>query len=62
MGADYCEVASEAAADPPSSSAASATRESMRARVGNSPEAEFQTALGEIDKIARIRLGDVLAP
>lgn len=34
----------------------------MRARVGNSPEAEFQTALGEIEKIARIRLGDVLAP
>lgn len=34
----------------------------MRARVGNTSEAEFQTALGEIEKIARIRLGDVLAP
>ncbi len=32
----------------------------MRARSANSPEQEFQTALGEIEKIARIRLGDVL--
>lgn len=32
----------------------------MQARSGNSPEQEFQTALGEIVKIARIRLGDLL--
>jgi 2-oxo-4-hydroxy-4-carboxy-5-ureidoimidazoline decarboxylase len=34
----------------------------MRARVSATPEAEFQTALAEIEKIARIRLGDVLDP
>ncbi|MEO6244314.1 MAG: 2-oxo-4-hydroxy-4-carboxy-5-ureidoimidazoline decarboxylase [Opitutaceae bacterium] len=32
----------------------------MATRVGNSPEAEFQTALGEIGKIARLRLEDFL--
>ncbi len=30
----------------------------MQARLGNSPETEFQTALGEIEKIARLRLDD----
>lgn len=34
----------------------------MQKRSGNSPDHEFQTALGEIEKIARIRLGDVLHP
>ncbi len=32
----------------------------MQSRVGNSPEAEFATALGEIEKIARLRLDDAL--
>jgi 2-oxo-4-hydroxy-4-carboxy-5-ureidoimidazoline decarboxylase len=32
----------------------------MQQRVGNSPDAEFNTALGEIEKIARLRLQDVL--
>jgi 2-oxo-4-hydroxy-4-carboxy-5-ureidoimidazoline decarboxylase len=32
----------------------------MRTRVSQAPEQEFQTALAEIEKIARIRLGDVL--
>lgn len=32
----------------------------MRARIENSPEREFQTALGEIEKIAQLRLQDVL--
>jgi 2-oxo-4-hydroxy-4-carboxy-5-ureidoimidazoline decarboxylase len=32
----------------------------MRARVRNSPEVEFQTALREIEKIAQLRLNDVL--
>ena len=32
----------------------------MRARITNSPEAEFATALGEIEKIARLRLDDLL--
>jgi 2-oxo-4-hydroxy-4-carboxy-5-ureidoimidazoline decarboxylase len=32
----------------------------MRSRVGNTPEAELSTALGEIAKIARIRLGEAL--
>lgn len=32
----------------------------MQVRTQNSVEQEFQTALGEIEKIARIRLGDVL--
>lgn len=32
----------------------------MQARLGNPPEAEFATALGEIEKIARLRLEDVL--
>ena len=34
----------------------------MQTRVNHAPEQEFQTALGEIEKIARIRLGDVLHP
>lgn len=34
----------------------------MQARIGNPPEAEFQAALGEIEKIARLRLEDVLKP
>jgi len=33
---------------------------SMRARLGNSPEAELSTALGEIAKIARLRLNDAM--
>jgi len=33
----------------------------MRARIGNSPEAELSTALGEIAKIARLRLGEAIA-
>lgn len=32
----------------------------MRTRLANSPEAEFAAALGEIEKIARLRLDDVL--
>ncbi len=32
----------------------------MEARTGNSPECEFDTALGEIEKIAGLRLQDVL--
>lgn len=32
----------------------------MRQRVGNSPAEEVETALREIEKIARIRLGDIL--
>jgi 2-oxo-4-hydroxy-4-carboxy--5-ureidoimidazoline (OHCU) decarboxylase len=32
----------------------------MQARSGNSPEQEFQTALGEIEKIAQLRLNDYL--
>lgn len=32
----------------------------MRTRSANEAEAEFQTALGEIEKIARLRLEDVL--
>lgn len=32
----------------------------MRARLSNSPGDEFQTALGEIEKIARLRLNDLL--
>lgn len=34
----------------------------MQSRLNNSPEQEFQTALGEIEKIARLRLDDVLKP
>lgn len=33
----------------------------MRARIGNTSEQEFQTALGEIEKIAQLRLNDFLA-
>ena len=33
---------------------------SMRARLGNTPEAELSTALGEVAKIARLRLGEAL--
>lgn len=32
----------------------------MQARLGNTAEVEFATALGEIEKIARLRLDDVL--
>lgn len=32
----------------------------MQARLHGSPEEEFQTALGEIEKIAQLRLNDVL--
>ena len=32
----------------------------MRQRIANSPEAEFHAALGEIEKIAWLRLGDIL--
>ena len=38
----------------------SAILSAMQARVTNLPNAEFQTALGEIEKIARLRLDDVL--
>ncbi len=38
----------------------SAILTAMQTRVGNSPELEFQTALDEIEKIARLRLDDVL--
>jgi 2-oxo-4-hydroxy-4-carboxy-5-ureidoimidazoline decarboxylase len=34
---------------------------SMRARLGNGPEAELSTALGEIAKIARLRLDETMA-
>ena len=33
----------------------------MRSRVGNTPEAELSTALDEIAKIARLRLGEAIA-
>ena len=32
----------------------------MQSRLGNSPDAEFLTALGEIEKIAQLRLQDFL--
>ncbi len=32
----------------------------MQSRLGNSSEAEFQTALGEVEKIALLRLNDLL--
>jgi 2-oxo-4-hydroxy-4-carboxy-5-ureidoimidazoline decarboxylase len=38
----------------------SAILAAMQARGGNSPEQEFQTALGEIEKIAQLRLNDLL--
>jgi 2-oxo-4-hydroxy-4-carboxy-5-ureidoimidazoline decarboxylase len=34
--------------------------QAMQARIGNTPEAEFSTALGEIEKIAWLRLEDFL--
>ena len=34
----------------------------MQARSANPPETEFATALGEIEKIARLRLNDLLKP
>jgi len=40
----------------------SAILTAMQARGGNSPEQEFQTALGEIEKIAQLRLNDYLKP
>lgn len=39
----------------------SAILAAMQTRGSNSPEAEFATALGEIEKIASLRLDDVLA-
>lgn len=38
----------------------SAILASMQTRIGNSAEVEFATALGEIDKIAQLRLNDLL--
>jgi len=38
----------------------SAILTAMQERGGNSPEQEFQTALGEIEKIAQLRLNDLL--
>jgi 2-oxo-4-hydroxy-4-carboxy-5-ureidoimidazoline decarboxylase len=38
----------------------SAIVSAMRTRLANPPEKEFQTALGEIEKIAALRLGDAL--
>lgn len=38
----------------------SAILAAMESRVGNSPDAEFSTALGEIEKIAQLRLQDWL--
>jgi 2-oxo-4-hydroxy-4-carboxy-5-ureidoimidazoline decarboxylase len=35
---------------------------SMRSRLGNTPEAELSTALGEIAKIAKLRLGEAVKP
>ncbi len=40
----------------------SAILTAMQARSGNSPEQEFRTALGEIEKIAQLRLNDCLKP
>jgi 2-oxo-4-hydroxy-4-carboxy-5-ureidoimidazoline decarboxylase len=40
--------------------AKAAILDAMRTRVGHAPDAEFATALGEIEKIARLRLQDVL--
>lgn len=39
----------------------SAILAAMQARSHNSPETEFTTALGEIEKIAKLRLDDLLA-
>jgi 2-oxo-4-hydroxy-4-carboxy-5-ureidoimidazoline decarboxylase len=39
---------------------ADSTVSAMTARLDNNPEAEFQTALAEISKIARLRLGDLV--
>jgi len=41
--------------------AKSAILAAMQTRLPNSPEAEFATALGEIEKIALLRLNDLLA-
>jgi len=40
--------------------AKAAILDAMQARVGHAPEAEFNTALGEIEKIAWLRLQDTL--
>jgi 2-oxo-4-hydroxy-4-carboxy-5-ureidoimidazoline decarboxylase len=40
--------------------ARAAILEAMRQRLNNSPAEEFDTALGEIEKIARLRLNDLL--
>lgn len=42
--------------------AKAAILEAMNARVNHPPDTEFGTALGEIEKIARLRLIDVLKP
>ncbi len=41
--------------------AKSAILAAMQTRLGNSPDVEFTTALGEIEKIAWLRLQDILA-
>jgi 2-oxo-4-hydroxy-4-carboxy-5-ureidoimidazoline decarboxylase len=38
----------------------SAILDAMQSRIGNSPEQEFLTALSEIEKIAQLRLNDLL--
>ena len=40
--------------------AKSAILAAMQARLANAPEVEFATALGEIEKIAQLRLNDFL--
>ncbi len=40
----------------------SAILAAMQARSGNPPEVEFRAALGEIEKIAQLRLNDLLKP
>lgn len=40
----------------------SAILTAMQVRAGHSPQQEFETALGEIEKIAQLRLNDVLKP
>lgn len=42
--------------------AKSAILAAMQARLANAPEVEFATALGEIEKIAQLRLNDFLTP
>lgn len=42
--------------------AKAAILEAMNSRLHNPPDTEFATALGEIEKIARLRLADILKP